>query len=104
MKNEDMKLKTILNEKKEAIATSPNTNMTLHYDPQFNEIGESGKPEFSYTISISSTGGKDFNRVVSGKEEEQKMAEAVKLELRRALRKFDARVALINEKYNIKAV
>jgi hypothetical protein len=100
-----MKLKTILNEKKEAIATSPNTNMTLHYDPQFSEIGdETGKPEFSYTISISSTGGKDFSRVVSGKEEEQKMAEAVKLELRRALRKFDARVAEINEKYNIKAV
>lgn len=98
-----MKLKTILNEKKEAIASSPNTNMTLHYDPQFNEIGESGKPEFSYTISISSTGGKEFSRVVASKEEEKKFAEAVKLELRRALRKFDARVAQINEKYNIQA-
>ncbi len=102
MKN--MKLKTILNEKKEAIATSPNTNMTLHYDPQFSEMGENGKPELNYRISISSTGGKEFNRTVASKEEEQKLAEAVKLELRRALRKFDARVAQINEKYNIKAV
>lgn len=97
-----MKLKPLL-EKKEAIATSPNTNMTLHYDPQFTEVGEDGKPEFSFTITMSSVGGKDFYRVVADKEEEKKLAEAVKLELRRALRKFDKRVEGILEQYSVKA-
>jgi hypothetical protein len=96
-----MKLKPLL-EKKEAIATSPNTNMTLHYDPQFTEVGEEGKPEFSFTITMSSVGGKEFYRVVASKEEEKKLAEAVKLELRRALRKFDKRVEGILEQYNVK--
>ena len=94
-----MKLKKLLNEKKEAIATSPNTNMTLHYDPQFTEVGEDGKPEFSFDITMSSVGGKEFYRTVADKEEEQKLAEAVKLELRRALRKFDKRVESVLEKY-----
>lgn len=98
-----MELKKLLNEKKEAIATSPNTNMTLHYDPQFTEVGEDGKPEFSFDITMSSVGGKEFYRTVADKEEEQKLAEAVKLELRRALRKFDKRVEEVLEKYNVKA-
>ena len=97
-----MKLKPLL-EKKEAIATSPNTNMTLHYDPQFTEVGEEGKPEFSFTVTMSSVGGKEFYRAVADKEEEKKLAEAVKLELRRALRKFDKRVEGILEQYSIKA-
>jgi len=97
-----MKLKPLL-EKKEAIATSPNTNMTLHYDPQFTEVGEDGKPEFSFTITMSSVGGKEFYRVVADKEEQKKLAEAVKLEMRRALRKFDKRVEGILEQYNVKA-
>ena len=95
-----MELKKLLNEKKEAI---PNTNMTLHYDPQFTEVGEDGKPEFSFDITMSSVGGKEFYRTVADKEEEQKLAEAVKLELRRALRKFDKRVEEVLEKYNVKA-
>ena len=98
-----MKLKPLL-EKKEAIATSPNTNMTLHYDPQFTEVGEEGKPEFTFSITMSSVGGKDFRRTVANKDEEKKLAEAVKLELRRALRKFDNQVASILEKYSIKSV
>tara|TARA_R110000803_G_scaffold202120_3_gene267134 strand:- start:1283 stop:1579 length:297 start_codon:yes stop_codon:yes gene_type:complete len=97
-----MKLKRLL-EKKEAVGTSPATNMTLHYDPAFSEVGEEGKPEFHFSISVSTVGGKDYYRVVSDKEEEAKLAEAVKLELRRALRKFDNRIATIIEKYNIKA-
>jgi hypothetical protein len=97
-----MKLKPLL-EKKEAIATSPNTNMTLHYDPQFTEVGEDGKPEFSFTITMSSVGGKEFYRVVADKEEQKKLAEAIKLEMRRALRKFDKRVESILEQYNVKA-
>lgn len=97
-----MKLKPLL-EKKEAIATSPNTNMTLHYDPQFTEVGEDGKPEFSFTITMSSVGGKEFYRIVADKEEQKKLAEAIKLEMRRALRKFDKRVEGILEQYNVKA-
>ena len=98
-----MKLKKLLNEKKEAIATSPNTNMTLHYDPQFTEVGEDGKPEFSFDITMSSVGGKEFYRTVADKEEEQKLAEAMKLELRRALRKFDKRIEAVLEKFSVKA-
>jgi hypothetical protein len=97
-----MKLKPLL-EKKEAIATSPNTNMTLHYDPQFTEVGEGGKPEFSFTITMSSVGGKEFYRTVANKEEEKKLAEAMKLELRRALRKFDKQIEAVLEKYNAQA-
>ena len=87
-----MELKKLLSEKKEAIATSPNTNMTLHYDPQF-----------SFTITMSSVGGKEFYRTVADKDEEKKLAEAMKLELRRALRKFDKRVEEVLEKFNAKA-
>jgi hypothetical protein len=98
-----LELKKLLNEKKEAIATSPNTNMTLHYDPQFAEVGEDGKPEFSFDITMSSVGGKEFYRTVANKDEEKKLAEAMKLELRRALRKFDKRVEAVLEKFNVKA-
>ena len=98
-----MELKKLLSEKKEAIATSPNTNMTLHYDPQFSEVGEDGKPEFSFSITMSSVGGKDFYRTVANKDEEKKLAEAMKLELRRALRKFDKGIEAVLEKYNAQA-
>lgn len=95
-------LKKLL-EKKEAIASSSATNITLHYDAQFTEIGEEGKPEFSFTISMSSVGGKEYFRTVASKEEEAKLAEAVRLELRRALRKFDANVSQVLEKYNVQS-
>ena len=73
-----MKLKKLLEtqrleEKKQAIATSPNTNMTLHYDSNFKQVGEAGNPEFSFTISISSTGGKDFFRGVGDSEDNFKL-------------------------------
>lgn len=101
-----MKLKKLLEtqrleEKKQAIATSPNTNMTLHYDANFKQVGEAGNPEFSFTISISSTGGKEFFRGVSDSEESAKLAEGVRLELRRALRKFDKHVQFIADKYKL---
>ena len=96
------RLKSLL-EKKEANASSSATNITLHYDPQFTEIGEEGKPEFSFTISMSSVGGKEYFRTVASKEEEEKLAEAVRLEFRRALRKFDNRVTELLQKYNINA-
>ena len=101
-----MKLKNLihrgmLEEKKEAIATSPNTNMTLHYDANFKEVGEEGRPEFIFTISVSSTGGKEFFRAVNDKEESSKLQEGAKLELRRALRKFDKHIQYIVDKYNL---
>jgi hypothetical protein len=96
-----MKLKKLipLEEKKEAIASSPSTNMTLHFDKGFNEVGETGSPEATFTISISSTGGKEFFRGVSDRSEEEKINEGVRLELRRALRKFDKHIQFILDKY-----
>lgn len=96
-----MKLKKLipLEEKKEAIATSPATNMTLHYDKGFNEVGETGSPEATFSISISSTGGKEFFRGVSDRSEGDKINEGVRLELRRAMRKFDKHVQFILDKY-----
>jgi len=90
-------------EKKEAIATSSNTNMTLHYNADFKEVGEGGSPEVSFTLSVSSTGGKEFFRTVSDKEEGRKLEEIAKLELRRAMRKFDKQIELILEKYKLQA-
>lgn len=98
-----MKLKSLINinEKKESIATSPSTNITLHYDKGFKNVGENGTPELSFTISMSSTGGKEFFRGVSDSEEAEKLSEAIKLELRRALRKFDKRVQMIVDEYKL---
>ena len=91
-----------LEEKKEAIATSPHTNITLHYDTDFKQVGEDGSPESSFTISMSSTGCKEFFRSSSDKDEAEKISEAVKLELRRTLRRFDKRVLYILQKYKFK--
>jgi hypothetical protein len=101
-----MKLKKLLEkqqleEKKQAIATSPTTNITLHYDSGFSNVGEDGNPEFTFTISMSSTGGKEYFRGVADSEESAKLAEGVRLELRRALRKFDKNVQFIVEKYKL---
>ena len=96
-----MKLKPLvpLMEKKEAIASSPTTNMTLHFEKDFQAVGEEGTPEATFAISISSTGGKEFYRSVGDQAEADKINEGVKLELRRALRKFDKHVQYILEKY-----
>lgn len=96
-------VKQNLLEKKEAIALSPNTNMTLHYDSDFKQVGESGSPEATFTISVSSVGGKEFFRGVSDQEEGGKLTEAAKSELRRAMRKFDKYVELILEKYKFQS-
>lgn len=98
-----MKLKTLINlkEKKEAIATSSTTNITLHFDNGFKEVGEQGTPEESFVISVSSTGGKEYYRQVGDRDEAAKINEAIKLELRRAMRKFDKHVQYLVEKYNL---
>jgi hypothetical protein len=103
MKLKKLLEKRMLDEKKDAIASSPNTNLTLHYDSSFTNVGEEGRPEFSFTISISSIGGKEFFRPVGDSEESAKMAEGVRLELRRALRRFDKNVSLIIEKYKLQS-
>jgi len=92
-----------LEEKKQAIASSPATNITLHYDSGFSNVGEEGSPEFSCTISMSSTGGKEYFRGVQDTEESAKLAEGVRLELRRAMRKFDKHVQYIVDKYKLQA-
>ena len=96
-----MKLKPLvpLMEKKEAIATSPTTNLTLHFEKSFEAVGEQGTPEATFSISISSTGGKEFFRGVGDQAEADKINEGVKLELRRALRKFDKHIQYILDKY-----
>ena len=101
-----MKLKNLINkkrleEKKEALATSNNTNMTIHYDANFTQVGEAGTPEFEFTISVSSTGGKVFTRGVGDREESNKLTEGVRLDLRRALRKFDKHVQFVIDKYKL---
>ena len=83
------------------IATSPSTNITLHYDSEFTKVGEEGTPEFSFTISMSSTGGKIYFRPIHDSNESAKLAEGVRLELRRALRKFDRNVEYIVNKYKL---
>lgn len=100
-----IKLKSLvkLNEKKQAIATSEATNITLHFDDSFKEVGENGSPELSFTISMSSVGGKEYMREAGDKEEAKRMLEAIRLELRRAMRKFDKRVAYIVDKYKLQS-
>jgi hypothetical protein len=98
-----IKLKPLvqLDEKKQAIATSENTNITLHFDDSYKQVGDNGTPELSFVISMSSVGGKEFYREAGDKEEAQKMTEAIRLEFRRALRRFDKRVANIVDKYKL---
>lgn len=100
-----MKLKNLitLNEKKEAIATAGTINVTLHLDEGFKQVGDGGSPETNLTVSVSSTGGKDFYRPVSDKEESLKINEAVRIELRRALRRFDKHVQYIVDKYKLQS-
>ena len=100
---QEVAVKHPLLEKKEAIATSENTNMTMHYNSDFKEVGDSGGSEFTFILSISSTGGKEYYRAVSDKEESDKLSEAARLELRRAVRKFDKYVELIAQKYKLQA-
>lgn len=104
-----MKLKPLLQErlikeKKEALATSTNTNITLHCDTEYKAVGDDGTPQLYITVSMSSTGGKELSKQVGDRDEAQKFEEGVKLELRRALRKFDKRIEFIIQKYKLQAI
>jgi len=100
---QEVTVKQTLLEKKEAIATSVNTNMTMHYNSDFQEVAADGGSEFIFTLSISSTGGKEYYRAVADQDESDKLSEAARLELRRAVRKFDKYVELIVQKYKLQA-
>jgi len=94
----------LIREKKEALATSPNTNITIHCDTEFKAVGDDGTPQLHLTVSMSSTGGKQLSRQIADKEEAEKFEQAIKLELRRSLRKFDKRVEYIINKYKLQAI
>ncbi len=103
-----MKLKEImamrdalLKEKKEAVGEVPLLNLTFHLDHTFHSVGDSGKPELNFTISISSTGGKDFTKVVADDAEKEKFQLAVKREMRKAVARLNKNMEYIVKKYGL---
>ena len=91
-----------LAEKKEAIGESPLLNLTFHLDHKFSNVGETGKPELSFTISVSSTGGKEYYRLVSDQAEKEKFELAVRKELHKAAKRLNKNMEYIVEKYQLK--
>ncbi len=91
-----------LTEKKEAIGESPLLNLTLHLDHKFSNVGETGKPELSFTISVSSTGGKEYYKVVTDQAEKEKFELAVRKELNKAAKRLNNNMQYIIEKYQLK--
>lgn len=91
-----------LAEKKEAIGESPLLNLTFHLDHKFSNVGETGKPELSFTISVSSTGGKEYYRVISDQAEKEKFELAVRKELYKAAKRLNKNIEYIVEKYQLK--
>lgn len=98
LKEED----TQLNEKKEVIGESPTLNLTFHLDHKFSNVGETGKPELSFTISVSSTGGKEYYRVVSDQAEKEKFELAVRKEIYKAAKRLNKNIEYIVEKFQLK--
>lgn len=98
LKEEDAQL----NEKKEVIGESPTLNLTFHLDHKFSNVGETGKPELSFTISVSSTGGKEYYRVVSDQAEKEKFELAVRKEIYKAAKRLNKNIEYIVEKFQLK--
>lgn len=94
---------TLLREKKEAIGEVPLLNLTFHLDHTFKSVGDSGKPELHFTISISSTGGKEFTRIVADDAEKEKFQLAVKHEMRKAVARLNKNMKMIVNKYSLQA-
>lgn len=92
----------MIQEKKEAVGEVPLLNLTFHLDHKFSNVGDSGKPELSFTISISSTGGKEFTRVVSDKAEKEKFELAVAHEVSKAVNRLSKNMQYIVSKYHLK--
>lgn len=93
----------LLNEKKEAVGEVPSLNLTFHLDQMFKNVGDSGKPELQFTISISSTGGKEYARVVGDKAEKEKFEIEVKQALQKAISRLNKNMNFIVKKYQLKA-
>ncbi len=91
----------LLREKKEAVGEVPLLNLTFHLNHTFHSVGDSGKPELNFTISISSTGGKDFARIVGDEAEKDKFRLAVKHELQKAVARLNKNMKYIVKKYNL---
>jgi len=94
-------LETLL-EKKEALVQAPTLNLTLHFEDEFMSVGGEGKPETTITISTSSVGGKNLMRTVASEEVAIKVVQAVKSDLRRITRKYDAALEKIYRKHGLR--
>lgn len=92
----------LLKEKKEAIGEVPLLNLTFHLNHLFHSVGDSGKPELEFTISVSSTGGKEFRRVVADKAEKEKFELAVRQEINKAVARLNKNMKYIVNKYSLK--
>jgi hypothetical protein len=90
-----------LREKKEVIGNSPAINLTFHLDHKFSNVGENGKPELSFTISVSSTGGKEYYKNVSDQQEKEKFELAVRKEINRAAKRLNKNIEYIINKYKL---
>ena len=101
-----MKLKSLLEaialvEKKEALSQAPALNITVHFDSEFAEVGEEGKPQLTVTISTSSAGGKELVRGVASSEDADKIVESLKIDMRRLTRKYDKALEKIYAKHGL---
>ncbi len=94
-------LETLL-EKKEALVQAPTLNLTLHFEDEFVSVGGEGKPEATITISTSSVGGKNLMRTVASEEDAIKVVQAVKSDLRRITRKYDAALEKVYRKHGLR--
>jgi len=107
-----MKLKNLLRkemltpqqlaEKKEVIGQSPALNLSFHLDHKFSNVGDSGKPELSFTISISSTGGKEYYKIISDQQEKEKFEIAISKEINLAARRLNRNIKQVIQKYGLK--
>ena len=90
-----------LNEKKEVIGESPTLNLSFHLDHKFSNVGENGKPELSFTVSVSSTGGKEYYKNVSDQAEKEKFELAVRKEIHKAAKRLNKNIEYIISKYQL---
>lgn len=101
LKKEILNQEAQLDEKKEVIGNSPTLNLTFHLDHKFSNVGESGRPELSFTISVSSTGGKEYIKHVSDKAEKEKFELAVRKEINKAAKRLNKNIEFIINKYKL---
>lgn len=101
LKKEILQKEQMLDEKKEVIGSSPAINLSFHLDHKFSNVGENGKPELSFTVSVSSTGGKEYFKNVSDQAEKEKFELAVRKEINKAAKRLNKNIEYIIEKYHL---